>query len=454
MRGNVTMKKRSITQSFGFGLSCLLATTTSAKFDSPMAYAETQSLKATDGLRWHRGNLHTHSHWSDGDDYLPTIAAWYRDHGYQFLVFTDHNVLAQSERWINVDASKGGRRAFEKLKAKFPDTTQERTTDDGKLEVRLQTFAEVAAQLNKPGEFLLVQGEEISDSHDSLPIHLNAGNVAELIAPMQGNSVFDTVQNNVRAVNAQRERTGQTMMVHVNHPNFGYAIPAEDLMRLRGEKFFEVYNGHPAVANAGDEQHAGTERMWDIILAQRLAVLDLPVMYGLAVDDGHNYHEHNHHQSNPGRGWVMVLAKELSAESLIDSMEAGSFYSSTGVRLQRVTQTAESLSVEVEPVGDESYTIEFLGTRRDFDPSSQPVVDDEGSELRATRRYSAEIGQVLKTVAGYSATYDFVGDEIYVRAKITSSADHPNPGELGEKQRAWTQPIVLAEESAKGDDTN
>lgn len=444
------MNRRSISRMADFGLGCLLVGMAWVEFDLPMACAERQSLQATDGLRWCRGNLHTHSHWSDGDDYLPTIAAWYRDHGYQFLVFTDHNVLAQSERWIDVDASKGGRRAFEKLKTKFPDTTQDRITDDGKLEVRLQTFAEVAAQLNKPGEFLLVQGEEISDSHDSLPIHLNAGNVAELIAPMQGNSVFDTVQNNVRAVNAQRQRTGQTMMVHVNHPNFGYAIPAEDLMRLRGEKFFEVYNGHPAVANAGDEQHAGTERMWDIILAQRLALLDLPVMYGLAVDDGHNYHEHNHHQSNPGRGWVMVLTKELSAESLIDAMEAGNFYSSTGVTLQRVAQTDENLSIAVEPVGDESYTIEFIGTRRGFDPASQAVVDDEGNELRATRRYSDEIGQVFKTVTGNSATYNFVGDEIYVRARITSSADHPNPGELDEKQRAWTQPMVLAKDSAKG----
>lgn len=448
------MKKRLIARMLSFGVGCLLVATTLARFDLPMAHAETQSLQATDELRWYRGNLHTHSHWSDGDDYLPTIAAWYREHGYQFLVFTDHNVLAQGERWIDVDASKGGRRAFEKLKAKFPDTTQERTTDDGKLEVRLQTFAEVAAQLNKSGEFLLVQGEEISDSHDSLPIHLNAGNVVELIAPMQGTSVFDTVQNNVRAVNAQRERTGQTMMVHVNHPNFGYAIPAEDLMRIRGEKFFEVYNGHPAVANAGDEQHAGTERIWDIILAQRLAVLDLPVMYGLAVDDGHNYHEHNHHQSNPGRGWVMVLAKALSAESLIDAMEAGEFYSSTGVALQRVARTAESLTIEVEPVADESYTIEFIGTRRGFDPASQPVVDDEGNELRATRRYSAEIGQVFKTVASNTATYDFAGDEIYVRARVTSSAAHSNPGEPGEKQRAWTQPIVLADDTAEGGGTN
>ena len=71
-------------------------------------------------------------------------------------------------------------------------------------------------------------------------------------------------------------------LVHLNHPNFYYAITAEELMQVVGENFFEVYNGHPAVHNMGDKQHASTERMWDIINTRRLDRLDLPVMYGLA----------------------------------------------------------------------------------------------------------------------------------------------------------------------------
>lgn len=53
-----------------------------------------QTLQAAGPLKWYRGNLHTHSLWSDGDDYLESIAMWYRDHTYNFLAFTDHNVLA------------------------------------------------------------------------------------------------------------------------------------------------------------------------------------------------------------------------------------------------------------------------------------------------------------------------------------------------------------------------
>ena len=63
-------------------------------------------------------------HWSDGDDYLEMIAKWYREQGYQFLVFTDHNVLANTERWIDVEKSAGGPEAFKKLKATFPQFVQ------------------------------------------------------------------------------------------------------------------------------------------------------------------------------------------------------------------------------------------------------------------------------------------------------------------------------------------
>lgn len=423
-------------------VTCLILLGVSLLFSQVSPESSTaDELAAGQGRQWYRGNLHTHSHWSDGDDYLEMIADWYRNQQYDFLVFTDHNVLANTERWVDVEKTKGGRTAYDKLKARFPDWVDERTVDEV-LQVRLRQFDEVAARFNQPGEFLLIQGEEISDSFHRHPIHLNAGNVKELIPPMGGTSVRDTIQNNVNAVLAQRERTGQTMMVHLNHPNFGYAVTAEDLMPITGEKFFEVYNGHPGVYNSGDEQHVSTERLWDIVLAHRLGELNLPVLYGLAVDDGHNYHNIPSRASEPGRGWVNVLAAELTAQALIDALEAGQFYATSGVSLTRVVATASGLSVEVAPSVGEEYTIEFIGTRREFDRTHEAVTGDDGTEVRATHRYSDDIGTTLHTVAGTQAEYTFRGDELYVRARVTSTALHPNPSETGEQQRAWTQPVV------------
>ena len=43
--------------------------------------------------RWWKGNTHTHSWWSDGDSPPENAAAWYREHGYDFLVISDHNQM-------------------------------------------------------------------------------------------------------------------------------------------------------------------------------------------------------------------------------------------------------------------------------------------------------------------------------------------------------------------------
>ena len=55
------------------------------------------------GPRYWKGNLHTHSYWSDGDDFPEMIADWYKRHAYDFLALSDHNVLSEGERWIDAE---------------------------------------------------------------------------------------------------------------------------------------------------------------------------------------------------------------------------------------------------------------------------------------------------------------------------------------------------------------
>ena len=413
----------------------------------PQHSAQATTLKAAGQKQWYRGNLHTHSLWSDGDDYLEMIALWYRDHDYDFLSFTDHNVLqASNDRWDDIARKKTTPKALEKLRAAFPgDWVESREVKDGdkvRTEVRLKTFQEVSDKLAIPGKFLLIQGEEITDRFGRLPIHMNATNLKSLIPPLHGESVTETMQNNVNAVVAQRERTGQPMFIHLNHPNFGYGVTAEDLAPVRGERFFEVYNGHPGVKNSGDAEHASTERLWDIVLTKRLAELDLPVMYGIGTDDGHSYHNIPSRASEPGRGWVMVLADELTPDALIEAMERGDFYASSGVTLDSVTSSSDRIDVEATEIDGVDYKIEFIGTLAGYDAKSSPVLDKNGKEIRATQRYSDDIGKVLKTVEGRQASYELQGNEIYVRARVTSTRKHPNPSEIDDFEQAWIQPVV------------
>ena len=41
----------------------------------------------------------------------------------------------------------------------------------------------------------------------------------------------------------QRRQIGRPILVHVNHPNFDWALTAEDIAEIENEKFFEVYGG-------------------------------------------------------------------------------------------------------------------------------------------------------------------------------------------------------------------
>ncbi|HJN81274.1 MAG TPA: histidinol-phosphatase, partial [Verrucomicrobiota bacterium] len=255
------------------------------KFFLTIAFVLAASTLSAEDARWWKGNLHTHSLWSDGDDYPEMIANWYRSNGYHFLAISDHNVLAEGERWIHREKNAGGQRAFDKYLKHFGDGWVEHKVVKGVPQVRLKTFAEYKAKIAVPGSFLLMQSEELSDQFQGKPIHINVTNIKKQIPPQGGAGVAATMQKNIDAVLAQRKATGQPMFPHINHPNFGWAIQPADMIQLRGEQFFEVYNGHPAVNNYGDKEHLSTGQIWDVINAYRLGVHKLPLLLGLGTDD-------------------------------------------------------------------------------------------------------------------------------------------------------------------------
>jgi hypothetical protein len=232
------------------------------------------------------------------------------------------------------------------------------------------------------------------------------------------------------------------MIPHVNHPNFQWAMTAEDLMVIKGLKFFEIYNAHGSVRNKGDEIHASTERMWDIILTKRLVELDLGIIYGIGTDDAHNYHHFKNKSANPGQAWVMVRTSFLTPESILKAMEAGDFYTSTGVALSDINYANNTLSVQVDAEEGLEYTIQFIGSRKGYDKSSKPVINAEGKSLPVTRTYSEDIGTVLAQVKGTKASYKFKGDEIYVRAKVISSRPDADSHVPDEFEAAWVQPVI------------
>jgi hypothetical protein len=102
-------------------------------------------------------NTHTHTLESDGDSAPEEVVRWYREHGYDFLVITDHDKI---------------------------------TSVDG-------------------GGLLLIPGEEVTDRLEKKPFHVNAIGLGKAVIPQHGTSVVQTLQHDVDAVvRATREDSG------------------------------------------------------------------------------------------------------------------------------------------------------------------------------------------------------------------------------------------------------
>jgi hypothetical protein len=93
--------------------------------------------------RWWKGNTHSHSWWSDGDAPPEVVAAWYRDHGYNFLVISDHNILARGDKWFAVK-NENHQKSLQIYREKFGDPWVKTRLDENQLLVKLRTLKEFA----------------------------------------------------------------------------------------------------------------------------------------------------------------------------------------------------------------------------------------------------------------------------------------------------------------------
>jgi hypothetical protein len=324
--------------------------------------------RATAQARWFKGNTHQHSLNSDGDSPIDVVLRWYREHGYQFTFVTEH------EYWTDV--------------------------------------APLNAVLGHPNRFIAIAGQEVTQTvadpahpNGVRQAHVNALGSSRLVMPIgprnraTGMSIAQTYARNDSAIRA----AGGIMQV--NHPNFIWSVPLEDMMQLRDSTLFEVWNGHPIVYNEGGVDSLGnvmlsTEARWDSVLSRGRLI------FGVADDDSHNFKPQdgeNKDQARPCRGWVMVRADTLTAEAIVAALHRGDFYASTGITLRDVRITPSEYALEIVLANDRRYRTEFVGKG----------------------------GRVLATSYSLRPSYRITGSEGYVRARVFDSSG----------RMAWTQPV-------------
>ena len=179
-------------------------------------------------------------------------------------------------------------------------------------------------------------------------------------------------------------------------------LTSVDGAQVRNNRLFEVYNGHPQVNIQGGGGIPGLEEVWDAILSSGVLI------YGIAVDDAHIFKRPwDRTVARPGRGWIMVRAARLSARDILEAVEQGEFYASTGVVLEDYRVTEQSMTVIIAEDPWSKYRVQFIG----------------------------EGGRILAETIANPAVYEFSGEEPYVRAKVLESNGLV----------AWLQPAWRAE---------
>jgi hypothetical protein len=340
-------------------------------------------LPALASAAWFKGNTHAHTLNSDGNAAPVEVVRWYREHGYQFVVITDHEFL----------------------------------TD----------VAPLQALYGADGKFLVMPGQEVSQmiadpSHqDGLrQAHVNGIGTSRLVIPMgegsgmgrtapRGTTVADTFVRNIAAIAAAGG------VAQINHPNFRWSIGVEDFGRVPAGTLFEVWNGHIAANNLGGVDEAGhrslsSEELWDALLTRRKR------LWGVASDDSHDYHApDNPDAARPGQAWIFVRADTLSSEQLMAALKRGDFYASTGVVLDELVVRRSEISIRIA---------------RSREAGKGGLSSDD---VRYLTRFIGTGGRVLAEVVGHSPRYSIRGDEGYVRASVTDSNG----------RHAWTQPVFV-----------
>ena len=257
---------------------------------------------------WYRGNIHTHTTESDGDAEPEKVVEWYNNHGYDFLVLSDHNHL---------------------------------------------TILEYGARQNEAPGLLMVPGEEITlrTGSENIPVHLGAVGIKRYVDPLDAGDVPMTMQANIDAV---LDAGG---IACINHPCWEWAFNHDAILKTRGASMMEIFNATLGANNypvPTPDLYSPTE-IWDNILTAGVP------LFGVASDDSHHYHDFAPEKENPGRGWVMVEAEALDSEAVVEAMALGNFYSSTGLYLDHLKSTPDEIVVEVRSQRHLIMVTQFIG---------------------------------------------------------------------------------------------
>ncbi len=342
---------------------------------------------------WFKGNTHAHTVICGHADTSPdSVALWYLERDYNFLILSEHNHFIDPAT-VNLPA-------------------------------------------NRRTDFILVPGEEVSGRQ---AIHTTGMNVQHYVEA-QPAYPYDPA---LEAEDAEPETKTDVIQQHtdsikgagglpiLNHPNFVSGAQVDDILPVKRLHLFELYNGHPAVYNFGNEQHIAVEAKWDSLLTAGMLIL------GVSSDDAHQFQTWAEDVSNPGRGWVMVDSEgELTADAITQAMARGNFYATNGVMLAEIAHSADHYAIEIDTAA----------TSRAMESPYIIGKKEASGQTGYKLEFFGDSGKLIHTTTALEIDFpiDYTGS--YIRGKVTYTRQLAD-GQF-ETFYAWTQPRFLDERAA------
>ncbi len=258
-----------------------------------------------------KANLHTHTTVSDGCLSPEETKRVYVENGYSIVAFTDHEIIVH----------------------------QNHLTDDRFLALTAYEYAVNEATDGLAPEFMKTY-------------HLNLFSKD----PQKNDySVFSVDKANLFK-NAKAH-----VPTHMSERRYGSGYSTEsinEVIRIANEEGFLVSLNHPIWSQQGYEDYADLHGLWGVEVyntdCAHNGYTDNPVpldtllrrgerLFPLATDDCHVFDDFCH-------GWVMVDAERLEYKAVMDALEKGDFYASTGPDFKEISIEDGILTVRTSEV--------------------------------------------------------------------------------------------------------
>ena len=323
---------------------------------------------------FYKANLHSHTDYSDGKLSVEEAKEAYKAHGYSIVAFTDHEHIIDNSRLNDEDFLTIT--SCEIAIKEFPGVSTGKKRD---MKVTHLNFYSKDPHNIKTPCYASEYDYRINDKNRDL---------------IWTDGHYDRVYTAEGINEIIRIANSEGFLVSYNHPTWSLET-AVDYLNYEGMYAVEVYNNSCMRRGQHDDEAA-----FEALLRAGKKV------FCFASDDNHNADPFESQHCDSFGGWSMINSDSLDYTSIMNALENGDFYASTGAEIYSITEDNGVVSVKCSPA--KKITL-----------------------LTRTRRAVGVIAPDGETVC--EAEFKLAEDDVFFRIRVED--------ELGKK--AWSQAYDL-----------